>query len=370
MKIIINTKKGFVSIPAILITVGLIIVGGVTYFSINQNLSTEEISNNSIDFQQSQDVVDNVVGPAEVVTFTEERRLNEGLILELELSSLSKTKGAVDIYWGRPGGLVSGKHERAIATPLDLVDGIKIINNTDKYVLLSEINNESRELLSTVPEGRATPVILLPEKFIKNGKEEVTCENRNLFSNSINNICIFTTPIVIAPKETITLRPQLFAVPGGLWEYPPYTREKITFLDGKDTKNIVYVTAKNGKKYVFLRNIFEEYDQVSRSQTFNIGGVILVNANDKNFVNNVFSFKTNDGQKIFADVRSTTGLTIKSFELPQKGFNPERNKFSDNVLALQVFLYRNNFMSKDGISGEYDDRTITAIKKFQKVRGL
>jgi hypothetical protein len=61
-------------------------------------------------------------------------KLSGELLLDLELLSLSDTKGLVDIYWGIPGGLTAGKPKRAIATPLDLVDGIKIINNTNKQL--------------------------------------------------------------------------------------------------------------------------------------------------------------------------------------------------------------------------------------------
>jgi len=355
MKNISHSKGGFSSIVAILIALGVIVVGGGAYFLTHPNAPTQQSFNNTSPEQ-----------PQNIVTPIKNEQLNGNLVLELELSSLSKTKGAADIYWGRPGGFAAGKHERAIVTPLDLVDEVKITNNTNKAISLGEISNESRELLSIVSEDRATPVILLPEKFIKNEKEEIACKYRNLFSDSINNICTFATPVIIAPRETITLRPQLFAVPGGLWEYPPHTREKTTFFDGKETKNLVYATTKSGKQYVFLSNTFQEYDQISQSHTFNIGGLILVNAKDKNFVNKVFSFKTSDGQKIDADVKSATGLTIKSFGLPQKGFVAEKNKFSDDVLALQVFLYRNNFMSRADISGEYDDKTVTAIRQLQK----
>lgn len=340
----IQAKKRFSSIIVILLTLAVVVIVGSIYFF--TRTSTPPPPSTLSQFPST---------PSP---------LSGNLILELELSSLSKIKGEVNIYWGRPGGFAAGKPERAIATPLDLVDGLKITNNTNKSVYLDEISNESRELLSVPSEVLGSPIILLPEKFIKNGKEEIPCKNRNLFSDSINNICIFAKPVVIAPKETITLRPQLFVVPNTLWSPPSYSRDKITFLDGKDTKNIVYVTTRNGKRYVFLSNIFQE------GESFNIGGFILVNAKDKNFVNNVFSFRTSDGQKIFADVKLNTGLTIKSFDLPGKGFEVEKNKFSDDILTLQVFLYRNNFMNKSDISGEYDDKTVTAFKQLQKSAGI
>lgn len=201
---------------------------------------------------------------------------------------------------------MGGQVQRAIATPLQLVDGIKITNGTNETVVLKEINNETRELLQNLSTGHATPILLLPEKFIKNGKDEVKCQNRDLFSNNINNICVFETPIEIAPKETITLRPLLFAVPNSLWVWdsPSVSRDKITFLDGKETKNLLFITTNTGKQYIFLANAFQEYDDISQSQTFNIGGLIFVNANNQNLVNNIFDFKTKNGQKVLAEVKT------------------------------------------------------------------
>jgi hypothetical protein len=292
--------------------------------------------------------------------------------LDLELSPLSDTKGLVDIYWDIPGGLAAEKPKRAIATPLDLVDGIKIINNTNKQIILNEISNENPELLNILPEEyREKPIILLPEKFIKNDREEILCKNRNLFDSSLNNICIFETPLVIAPKEQVILRPQLFAVPGGLWAFPPFTRDIITFFDWKNKdKNLVFVTIpESRKKYLYLSNKFQSYE--STKTTFHIGGFILVNSKDENFINKVFNFKTIEGEKINAKINSiTTGLTIKSFELPEKSSEAEKNKFNEDVLTMQVFLYRNNFLNLQDINGKYDNKTITAIKKLQRNAGI
>jgi hypothetical protein len=362
-----NFNKNYGALYIVPLFIVLVIISlSFLYFLVNRKISNKQKANN---LKQQ-----NINTPINTTTTIKEESLKGELILELGLSSLSRTKGKADIYWDSKEGFSTGKPKIAIATPLDLVDGLKITNNTNKTVLFVEINNENKESLKflTPKDGwGATPIILLPEKFIKNDKEEIICKNRDLFSESINNICIFSEPIIIKPGETITLSPQLFAVPGDLWEYPPYTRDKITFLENKDSKNHLYLTLKNGKKYIFLSNIFDEYDDISESKTFNVGGFILIDSKNNNFINKVFNFKTIDGQKITPKIKLTDGITIKQFQFPSLESIPEKeDKFNEDVLDWQVFLYRNNFMKKEDINGKYDDKTITAIKKLQKSAGI
>ena len=360
----ISNNRGISSLVVILITLGVIAAGSAYFLTRPQLLPTQEPP---IDFNQP-----------ETTILPDETALQTGkLIMELKLSSLSKPKGAADIFWGQPGGFVGGQVQRAIATPLQLVDGIKITNGTNETVVLKEINNETRELLQNLSTGHATPILLLPEKFIKNGKDEVKCQNRDFFSNNINNICVFETPIEIAPKETITLRPLLFAVPNSLWVWdsPSVSRDKITFLDGKETKNLLFITTNTGKQYIFLANAFQEYDDISQSQTFNIGGLIFVNANNQNLVNNIFDFKTKNGQKVLAEVKTGEGIAFKNFELETDQWPPQnikltKGQFDERLLTFQIFLYRNDLMDRKDITGIYDDKTIAAIKEFQKTAGI
>ncbi len=238
MKNTTRLKGGFSSIMTIFITLGVIVFSGVFTHLLTPSPQTFN-SPTSVDQEQEQN--------QNLVDLEENQQFNEDLVLELEISSLSRAEGEVNLYWGKPGGFATGDFERATATPLDLVEGLKITNNTDEPIFLDEINNESRELLTTIPAFRAwesslpVRVLLLPEKFIKNEKEEVVCEKRDLFSDSINNICYFATPVIIAPNETVTLRPLLFAVPSIIWMNPPYkdSREYLCFLVGLDTKDIV-----------------------------------------------------------------------------------------------------------------------------------
>jgi hypothetical protein len=361
-----NKNGGALYIVPLFIVLGIISLSFL-YFLVNRNISNKQKANN---LKQQ-----NINTPLNITTTIKEKESLKGeLILELGLSSLSRTKGKADIYWDSKEGFSTGKPKIAIATPLDLVDGLKITNNTNKTVLFVEINNENKESLKFIPsdDRKATPIILLPEKFIKNDKEEIICKNRDLFSKSVNNICIFSEPIIIKPGETITLSPQLFVVPSDFVDNygPPYTRDQITFLNNKNSKNHFYLTLKNGKKYIYLSNIFKEYDEISESETFNVGGFILIDSKNNNFINKIFNFKTIDGQKITPKIKLTNGITIKQFQLPSIKSIPEKNKFNEDVLDWQVFLYRNNFMKKEDINGKYDDKTITAIKKLQKSAGI
>lgn len=360
----ISNNRGISSLVVILVTLGVIAAGSAYFLTRPRLLPTQEPP---VDFNQPE----TTILPDEIALQTEK------LVMELKISSLSKSKGAVDIFWGQPGGFVGGQVQRAIVTPLQLVDGIKITNGTNETVVLKEINNETRELLQNLSTGHATPILLLPEKFIKNGKEEVKCQNRDLFSNSINNICVFETPIEIAPKQTLTLRPILFAVPNSLWDWDSssISRDKITFLDGKETKNLLYITTETGKQFIFLSNAFQEYDNIAQSQTFNIGGLIFVNVNNQNLVNNIFDFKTKSGQKILAEVKSGEGITFKTFELEMTSWPPEniklaKGQFDERLLTFQVFLYRNDLLDRKNITGVYDDKTAAAIKEFQKTAGI
>lgn len=100
----ISNNRGISSLVVILVTLGVIAAGSAYFLTRPQLLPTQEPP---IDFNQP-----------ETTILPDETALQTGkLIMELKLSSLSKPKGAADIFGANPEDLWAAKFKEQLLRP-------------------------------------------------------------------------------------------------------------------------------------------------------------------------------------------------------------------------------------------------------------
>jgi len=319
------------------------------------------------------------------------------LLVNLELSPFSQPKGTLKVFWGKelfkkylnspsyyqPVGPLSAE-----AQPLDLVEKVKIFNPNDEKVYLTQINNETLKGIK-IHTALGSPIFLLPEKFILNGTSEVKCQNRKLTpltksdlekGKIFNNICIFNPPIEIPPHKEITLEPQIYFLIGKCDE-PRYCAEilswRFEYLDKlsppKREANYLWVSVPNlRKKYLLLGNLSTSS---FIGESGEIGGYIFLNSKDEKLLNQIFHFELQNGKKVLAKIFdvSKSSLKIKHIRdllfsnlLFKEEDNFRKGEFYEQVLDLELFLYKAGDLEFEKINGIWDEENIKTLKKIQK----
>jgi len=379
-----TNQSGFSSIVAILIALGVIVIGGGAYFLTQQKSPITPIS------QTLESNTPNI--PNAIDTAPKE------VSVDFVLSSLSAPKGKVDVLWNvivpeeqrkkaqNPSLSFPYGYVGAIAEPLHLIEELKINNDTGDSVFLYGIANEQTNFLTMPsrpgrPESKATPFMLLPDKFFTEKGAVIKCKNRNiktLIDSAIvrglqadgssftkvaqNNICDFETPVEIKSKSSLTLKPELYAVSFGL-----AGRMVTNIFDGTHKNFVKANVASFGGQVWLVPKKYEEHDDISAKDTFNIGGYIVADTRNASLLSDILKIKNKAGQAMKVKIgNSSNGIAIKSYEIPDKPFTPAQNIFDKNVLGMQVFWYLNNFWGVSNINGVYDTKTVEMLRKFQR----
>lgn len=317
--------------------------------------------------------------------------LPEGVFVDFVLSSLSAPKGKVDALWD----VVIPEEEKqkshlsfpygyigAIAEPLDLIEELRINNNTTDSVFLYGIANEQTSFLTMPPRqgSKATPFMLLPDKFFNEKGAVIRCKNRNVKklmdyamhggiadpevkSFAQNNLCDFEVRLEIKPRSSITLNPGMYAAAFDL-----VRGEVVEDIFNGTHKDIIKANIKSlGGEVWLMPQKFEERDDVAQKDTFNIGGFIVADTRDATLLSDILKIRDTNDQLVQVKIgKSTNGVKIQSYRIPTEPFTATQNTFNKDVLGMQVFWYLNNFWEADKVTGVYDAPTIEMLKKFQR----
>lgn len=372
-------RQGFSSLVVILIALGVIVIGVGAYFLTQwpSPPSTEEIPSPTPSPQNTSNT------PAQEVS------------VDFILSSLSAPKGKVDVLWNvivpeeqrkkaeNPSLSFPYGYVGAIAEPLHLIEELRIKNDTSDSVFIFGLANEQTSFLTMPPRpgSKATPFMLLPDKFFSDKGEATKCKNRDINKlidstmygglqfdgNSLNNvvqnnICDFATPIEIKSKSSLILKPELYAVSFGL------TGGMVPNIFDGTHKNFVKASVGSlGGQLWLIPKKYEEYDDISGKDTFNIGGFIVADTRNATLLSDILEIKNKSGQAVQIKIgNSSNGVVMKSYEIPDKPFTPLQNTFDKNILGMQVFWYLNDFWSANNITGKYDSQTAEILKRFQR----
>lgn len=222
--------------------------------------------------------------------------------------------------------------------------------------------------------------MLLPDKFFNERGETINCKNRDinklidsamygglhsdgssLKNVAQNNTCDFVTPIEIKSKSSLTLRPELYAVSFGL------SGGMVQNIFGGTHKNFVKATIDYlGGELWLIPKKYEEHDEISGKDTFNIGGFIVAHMQNAALLNDILKIKNKNGQAVQIRIgNSRNGVPMKSYEIPDKPFSPAQDTFDKNVLGMQIFWYINDFWGANNITGKYDSQTAEMLNRFQ-----
>ena len=284
--------------------------------------------------------------------------------LTYALSSLSLPRGAIDLYWGTEDSY--GAAMGGVAEPLDLVESVVIENNTNERVVLNEINNENLEFYESVTAGgKATPISLLSDKFFIDGDKEVKCAGRSPFNLDIDtNICIFEEPIIIEPHTSIELKSRLYGVAKSICD----GRQTADFLD-EMTGPDVYVDGKSKKISYVMRSEYHKYDYVADRMTTNIGGFIVVDANNEELANKIFDIETEDGDNVCLNIKGYK-KGMSDFYAPKSLPSPssiiETGEWDEEALILEFSLLQRGLINKSDIDGIYDSNTTSVLESYIK----
>lgn len=354
MKIKINQYNLFYLIIIIFLLLILLLIGA--FFLIDKYFLLKPIPNN----------------------FNQEVNKNE-VIVDFVLSSLSKPKGKIDVLWNLEKTQTSTLSKEFTAEPLDLIEELKINNNSSDSIFFYGINNEQTNLLRVRSFSEeialweptlSGPFMLLPNKFYDDRGNQVECIDRdinNLLRNVAyfmkpffyqNNVCHFKKPIEIKAKSSLVLKPEIYAIRFGF----EFSDVLTNIFSGKNKK---FIEANiDGKTWLVPKWVENE---ISGQQSFSLGGFIVANTKDEELINNILKIKNKNGQSIRVKIgKLEQGIPIKSYKIPGKVFIPSLTNFDENILGMQAFWYINNFWSAENITGKYDSSTIAMLKRFQK----
>lgn len=376
----LKNNKGFSAIIAVLIALGIIVVGGGAYVLTQKNDVPPDSTMPPADTQNTKE---NAGAPTTEVS------------VDLVLSSLSVPKGKIDILWNilipeeqkkmaeKPYLSFPYGYEGAVAQPLDLIEALTIKNDGEESVFIKAIENEQTTYIETPPRPgtKATPIMLLPNSFFDENGQEFKCKNRDIGKllnyvylatgsvqdeNKPNNICTFESPIEIKADSSITLKPNLYALSYGL------TGEIVLNAFNGEQKNFIKTTNSYPDGEIWLiPERYKEYDNVAQRDTFNIGGFIVANSKDNELITKILRINNESGQRIRVKVnKTTTGIRFHDYSIPDEPFTPSQTGHDENILGMQAFWYINDFWDAQNITGKYDSNTIEMLKQFQRETNL
>jgi hypothetical protein len=310
------------------------------------------------------------------------------VLVDVTLSPLSAPRAKVDIFWNykvpeeiellkkNPRAELRGPIV-AIAEPLVLIESFTVRNNSNESIKLYSISNEQLDHIKVIPRTnsneKATPLMLLGDSLRRNDDSLVECQDRNviktlqnsftIFPNplKLGNNCVFDQPEIIAPGETLTLRPVPYLVSYGK------TGDIVVDPFFGSTKTIFEINNPvTGNKQWLLPEAFKKYDDVLQDNTFNVGGYIVANVNNNRVLNDVFNLRKSDGSTVSAVLGKTEyGQSLMAYDIPLDPFDMH-SAASSEIFGLQSFLYLNGFLTNDNITGVIGPKTIKALKEFQK----
>ena len=236
--------------------------------------------------------------------------------------------------------------------------------------------------MSSYPIARETPMMLLPNNFFNEKGEKINCKNREiywLFSkmyelgpfNGLNritkdeaqsNICDFTTPIEIKSKSSLILKPELYATNFGL-----AGTSASNIFNGADKEFVKTNIDSLGGQVGLIPKGYEEYDDISNKNTFNIGGFILTDTRKADILNSTLKIRDKNNKAVKIKIGNLSyGALLIAYKIPNEPFTPAQNIFDSNILGMQVFWYLNDFWSANNITGKYDAKTAEMLKRFQR----
>jgi len=376
----LTNNKGFSAIIALLIALGIIVVGGGAYVLTQKDRAPTGSTTPPADIQSTGE---NNSAPTTEVS------------IDLVLSSLSVPKGKIDILWNilipeeqkkmaeKPYLSFPYGYEGAVAQPLDLIETLTIKNGGEESAFIEAIENEQTTYIETPPrsETKATPIMLLPNSFFDESRREFKCKNRDIGKllnyaylaagsvqdeNKPNNICTFELPIEIKADSSITLKPDLYALSYGL------TGAMVPNAFNGERKNFIKTTNSYPDGEIWLiPERYKENDDVAQRDTFNIGGFVVVNSKDNELMTKILRINNESGQRVRVKVnKTTTGIRFDDYSIPDKPFTPSQTGRDENILGMQAFWYINDFWDTQNITGKYDSNTIEMLKKFQRETNL
>lgn len=313
---------------------------------------------------------------------------HKGVSMDFVLSSLSAPRAKIDLFWDyelppeeveRQGGRGTRRPAIGIAEPLHLIESFTIQNESAEPLYLHSIANEQMTYIdveATYNLEKATPLMLLPDAFTDQMGRVHGCVERTVLAAmqgsyftsapnnlpDMNNVCEFAEPITVPEGETLALSPVPYIVSYGLlgeMVNNPFQDDERFFKAKLETL---------GEERWFIPHYFEKYDDVLEADTFNVGGYIVTNTTDIDLLNNIFDLRTGaGGAATFSRGVVQTGVPLQSYEIPLSPFVANTTTvFSEEVLGLQVFLYLNDFINREQVSGLFDTPTLAALKSFQR----
>lgn len=319
-------------------------------------------------------------------TVTDEPTTSSDVRVDFVLSPLSASRGKIDVLWSAKAAGDTQSLDTyyptfrvGIAQPLHLVESVVLSNTSPEPVYVYGVRNEQMNYITVSPEvQRATPAMLLPDIFMTDDNRTLQCAGRAVFAEmaeqgsakylTASNICDFVEPLEISGGETVALSPVPYllshGVTGRVLNNPFSGEEKTVVL-----KNVLAL----GGEYWLLPNEFKKHDEVLGSDTYNVGGYIVTNTDDTSLLQKVLDIRDPLGKEISFTVGDVTTDTrsLLGYSVPTEVFTSNNDgSFNERILGLQMFLYLNDFLSTEGITGVQDATTTTALKLFQEAAHL
>jgi hypothetical protein len=390
------SRTGFAPLVIVAI-VGALIAAGVASFVALRNLPSVQPVPVGGDQQP-------IITPTEPTpeSSTDNSISVEHVFVDVVLSSLSAPRGKIDVFWNvvvpeeeklkaaKPSLEFPPGYLGAVASPLHLIEEVRIYNESSDSVYLRGITNEQTDFLEMPPRSalgtKATPIMLLPGSFRFGDDGVVKCKDRDIgksldaeaWSGGMqsklvgarqmdrNNTCEFEHQIEIAPRSTLTIKPDLFAYSFGL------TGGAVENIFDGQHKNFIRANIEGLGGWTWLiPSKYLEHDDVSGKDTYDIGGYIVADARNSDLLSSILNIKDQYGKNVESRIRNVSdGELVRSYSIPDEPFDPQGNVFDEEVLGMQVFFSMNDFLSAQAISGTFDNQTIESLKNFQRRVGL